>query len=183
MGKNLFSLLHLILFLTLQLVCSLVKIKYIFKKMKKNLFFGILSLLLLASCDNSKSYGLNIDNYKNYPLDGMWQLKTVKDANGNEDQVDTVYYSFHREAIFSFTITENSKSSLYPFYGYMDMPSNNKVHVLMNGISTEPDLIELFLSLSGWSSADIIFDIEKYNQSNLVLFDSGTGKTYTLKKF
>jgi len=64
-------------------------------------------------------------------------------------------------------------------YGYVDMPSNDKVHVLIDRLFDS----EWFLSLSGWSSADIVFDIKKYNCSDLVLFDSGNGKTYTLKKF
>ena len=141
--------------------------------MKKKILYIILSALLLASCDN----------YKNYRLDGMWQLKTVKDMNGNETQVDTVFYSFQRETVFSFTILENSKSASYPFYGYMDMPSDNKIHVFMNGISIDPDRIKLFLSLSEWSSPDITFDIKSNSNSNLVLFDSENGKTFILKKF
>lgn len=145
--------------------------------MKKYLLFSILPVFLFL-------LSVSCDRYKNYKLDGMWQLKTVKDANGNESQVDTVFYSFMREVIFSLTVTsDNSKSTLYPFYGYIDMPSDNKVHVLLNNISSDPDRTELFLSLSGWSSADITFDIKQYDSSNLVLFDSGTGNTFTLKKF
>jgi len=141
--------------------------------MKRNLLYGILLMLpLLSSCER----------YKTYKLDGMWQLKTVKDSNGNENQVDTVFYSFMREVIFSFTMTENSKSAIYPVYGYIDLPSDNQVHVLINDISNT-DHIESFLYLSGWSSADITFDIKKYDSSNLILFDNGTGKTFTLKKF
>ena len=113
----------------------------------------------------------------------MWQLKTVKDINGNETQIDTVFYCFHRETVFSFAVLENSKSATYPFYGYVDMSSDNKVRVVINNISTEPEHIELFLSFSAWSSADIIFDIKNYNNTNLVLFDSVNGKTFILKKF
>ena len=141
--------------------------------MKKNLLLGLLSTILLVSCEN----------YKNYKLDGMWQLKTIKDTNGKITQVDTVFYSFRREVVFSFTITENSQFASYPFYGYMDIPSGDKVHVLMHGISIDPDRIELFLLLSGWSSADITFDIINYTNTSLVLFDNENGKTFTLKKF
>jgi len=141
--------------------------------MEKKLLYSILSILLLVSCDN----------YENYRLDGMWQLKTITDINGNESRVDTVFYSFQREAVFSFSITENEKFVYYPFYGYMDMPSDSKVHILLTEISTYPERIELFLLFSGWSSADITFDIKNYNNTNLVLFDSESGKTFTLKKF
>ena len=146
--------------------------------MKKNLLCSILSItliLLFFSCSG----------FKTYKLDGMWQLKTVEDNGGNEIKVDTVFYSFERETIFSFTTTtENSKSASHLFLGYMDMPSGDKVHVQLNDIFTgNTENINLFLSLSGWSSADITFDIKKYNSSNLVLFDNGTGKTFTLRKF
>ena len=141
--------------------------------MKNKILFSILSALLFVSCDN----------YKNYRLDGMWQLKTIQDRNGNEVSVDTVYYSFQRETVFSFTVLENPSYANYPFCGYMDMPSDNKVHVLIDSNSAGNDNFKRFLSISGWSSADIIFDIIKNNHANLVLFDSGNRKTYTLKKF
>jgi len=144
--------------------------------MKKVLSFScLLSLVLLVSC----SYSL--DYYKDHKLDGMWQLKTVQDAEGNVTPVDTVYYSFQREVIFSFTILQNPKQAIQ-LYGYVDMPSDNQVHVLMDK-TFAGDNFERFLSLSNWSSADIVFDIKKYNSSDLVLFDSEDGKTYTLKKF
>ena len=116
-------------------------------------------------------------------MDGMWQLKTVQDMDGNIIPVDTIYYSFQREVVFSFTVLENPKFALYPIYGYMDMPSDNKVHVLIDMQTGENDNFEYFLSLSGWSSANVVFDIKKYNKSDLILFDSGNGKTYTLKKY
>ena len=141
--------------------------------MKNKLLFSILIALLFVSCYN----------YKNYRLDGMWQLKTIQDANGNKNTVDTVYYSFQRETVFSFTVLENPSYTNYPFYGYVDMPSGNKVHVLIDNNSAGNDNFKRFLSISGWSSADIVFDIKKYNHTNLILFDSGNSKTYTLKKF
>jgi len=129
---------------------------------------------LLVSCDR----------YKNYRLDGMWQLKTVEDINGNKTKVDTIYYSFQRETIFSLTILKDSKYALTaPKYGYMDMPSNDKVHILIDRANNNKDNYSQFLSLSGWSSYDITFDIKNDSNNNLVLFDSGNGKTFTLKKF
>ncbi|MCL2651834.1 MAG: lipocalin-like domain-containing protein [Candidatus Azobacteroides sp.] len=141
------------------------------------LFINILLPVLLVSC------GYSMDYYEHHKLDGMWQLKTVQDAEGNVIPVDTVYYSFHREVIFSFTVLENPKQALYPFYGYIDMPSDNKVHVQIDNKFDDNNRIEYFLNLSGWSSTDVVFDIKKYNNSDLVLFDGGNGKTYTLKKF
>ena len=142
--------------------------------MKKVLLvFCLLLPVLLVSCDF----------YKNYRLDGMWQLKTVQYDDGKVDIVDTIFYSFHREVTFSFTVLENPKQALYPFYGYIDMPSDDKVHVLIDNKSGDINRLEYFREFSGWSATDIVFDIKKYSNSDLILFDSGNGKTFTLKKF
>jgi len=138
----------------------------------KKIFFCILLLLLSVSCFK----------YKHYRLEGMWQLKTVQDTNGNTVQVDTVFYSFQREALFSFTLLENPKEATI-FYGYVDMPADNKVHVKIDRNMHGNDDFEWFLSLSGWSSADLVFDIENNRHENLVLFDSENGKRYTFKKY
>jgi len=143
--------------------------------MKKILIYSILSVLLI-SCDQIKQY-------QNYRLDGMWQLKTVQDQYGNIIPVDTIFYSFQRELIFSFTVLENSKVALSPVYGYVDMPSDHQVHVSIDEQAAGDYEFQRFLSLSGWSSADIVFEIKKYNTSDLVLFDQEYEKTYTLKKF
>lgn len=142
--------------------------------MKKALFFCLLLPVLMVSCD---------DHYKSYKLDGMWQLKTVQAIDGNEIRVDTIYYSFQWGAVFSFTVLKDSKDAFPPIYGYVDMPSDDKVHVLIDNKSSGNDNFEWFLYFSGWSSADVVFDIKKYDKSNLILFDSGNGKTYRLKKF
>lgn len=138
------------------------------------LFFCLLLSVLLVSCDQ----------YRDFRLDGMWQLKTVEDVDGNIVQIDTVYYSFQREAVFSYTVLENLKYAMPPVYGYVDMPSDNEVHVLIDSRSgSRSGSLEWFLGLSGWSSHDVIFEIKKYNNTDLVLFDEGNGKTYTFKKF
>ncbi len=129
------------------------------------LFFCLLSALLFTSCDN----------YKNYELDGMWQLKTIEDVEKNIIEVDTVYYSFQRGEIFSFTQIPDFANN--PIYGYIDFPSDNQVHVQIDKQFAWID----FISLSGWSSTDVVFDIKKYDKTNLVL--SENGKTYTFKKF
>jgi len=154
--------------------------------MRKVLLYSVLSALLLVSCEN----------FKNYRLDGMWQLKTIEYENGDVDSnIDTVFYSFQRECVFSYI--EIPQRAFNPFYGYIiDMPSDNKIHIQMdkrwaNNYYNWPDKnkeldyindFSHFLSFSGWSSADITFDIQKYDKSNLVLFDPKNGKKYTFKK-
>jgi len=145
--------------------------------MKKVLLFCCLLLpVSWVSCDK-------FDLYKNHKLDGMWQLKTVQDIDGKVVFVDTIYYSFQRAAVFSFTVLETPTHAMQPIYGYVDMPSDDRVHVLIDYNSAKGGNFEWFHKLSGWSSLDVTFDIKKYNNTDLVLFDSGNGKTYTLKKF
>ena len=159
--------------------------------MKKVLLYSTLSALLLISCEN----------FRNYDLDGMWQLKTIEDPSGSINHTDTVFrnidsvfYGFQRECVFSYTLIP--KFAFNPFYGYIINTSDNKIHIQMDkrrydNYYNDPDKEELdyindfkrFLDLSGWSSADIIFEIKKYDKSNLILFDPGNGKIFTFKKF
>ena len=111
----------------------------------------------------------------------MWQLKTVQHDDGSIVYVDSVYYSFQRKVVFSYTVLLNPKQAM-PIYGYVDMPSENQVHILIDANNIGNNF-EWFLELSGWSSHDIVFDIINYNRSDLVLFDSISKKIFTLKKF
>ena len=154
--------------------------------MRKILLYSMLSVLLLVSCEN----------FKNYRLDGMWQLKTIEQEDGSINYVDTVFYSFQRECVFSYISVP--RHAFNPFYGYIiDMPSDNKIHIQMdkrraNDYNTWKDDenkvldyiydFRYFLSFSDWSSADIVFDIKQYDKSKLVLYDSVSGKIFTLKK-
>jgi len=143
----------------------------------KLLFLCLLSLALLGSC------GYPVDFYKDFKFDGMWQLKTVEDANGNLSNVDTIYYSFQRETLFALTVLANPKQAEYPFYGYVEILSGDKVRLTADNKNNSDYRMKLFREYSGWSSLSVDFDIIKYNKSDLVLFDGGNGKTYTLKKF
>jgi hypothetical protein len=137
----------------------------------------MLSLALLVSC------GYPVDFYKDYKFDGMWQLKTVQDVDGNLSNVDTIYYSFQREVLFALTVLANPKQVEYPFYGYVEILSDNKMRLTADNKNDNDYRMKLFLEYSGWSSLSVDFDVIKYNKSDLVLFDGANGKTYTLKKF
>ena len=149
------------------------------KNMKKILLFCLFPVLLF-SC------GYQVDFYKDYKFNGMWQLKTVqyKDVNGNEIcvNVDTVFYSFQREIMFSLTVLKTPKQAEYPFYGYVDILSGNQVRLTADSRNNNDSHIKRFLEYSGWSSPSVDFDVIKYNKSDLILFDGGNEKTFTLKK-
>jgi len=128
----------------------------------------------------------------------MWQLKTVQDVAGNVVDVDTVYYGFQRGVVFSFTVLQDPNWAFIA-YGYVEKLSDDKVHIKIdrkwadnyydwkddeNKVLNYVDDFSNFLSdISGWSSANVVFDIKEYNHSKLVLFDAGNEKTYTFKKF
>ncbi len=150
------------------------------ENMRKILLFCLFPVLLF-SC------GYPVDFYKDYKFDGMWQLKTVQyeDANGNEVSVnvDTIYYSFQREIMFSLTVLVTPEQAEYPFYGYVDILSDDKVRLTADNKNNSENRMKLFLEYSGWSAPSVDFEVIKYNKSDLILFDAGNEKTYTLKKF
>jgi len=143
--------------------------------MRKVLLYSMLSALILVSCEN----------FKNYRLDGMWQLKTVEDVDGNINSIDTVFYGFQRECVFSYTSVPSLQ--FYPYYGYIDMPSDNIIHITMDRRWLHGGNLDKFLNYADWGNADengrITFNIMKYDKSNLILSNSGNKKTFTFKKF
>ena len=157
--------------------------------MRKVLLYSMLSFLLLTSCES----------FKSYRLDGMWQLKTIEYEDGKIEPIDSVFYGFQRECVFSYI--EVPRRSFSPFYGYIIEISKDdkKIHIEMDKRwsnnyndwkNNEPDKVLdyvndfiYFLSFSGWSSANITFEIKKYDKSHLILSDPGNGKIFTFKKF
>ncbi|WP_280698248.1 lipocalin-like domain-containing protein [Dysgonomonas sp. PH5-45] len=136
--------------------------------MKRVLYLCLGLLFLLVSCNDDSEHRMN----------GMWQLKTVEDTNGNTTHVDTVYYSFQRQAVFSFThlINENEAEV---YYGYVDFPADDKVQISID----QRYRVDDFLKYSGWTDFDNTFIIKKVDGKRLVLLSEVDKKTYTFKKY
>ena len=124
---------------------------------KKILFFlGIVSLLY-ACVDN------DIPN-----PNGMWQLKTIEDEAGHKHSVDTIFYSFQRQLIFSYTLltkNELGKEIAEVIYGYADYPDSKTMHIKVDKSYDRPGRTELLL----WKDSEVIYEIIKLNSKEMIL--------------
>jgi hypothetical protein len=114
----------------------------------------------------------------------MWQLKTIQDENKNVETIDTIYYSFQRQAIFSCTLLhekENEAATATVIYGYIDFPDNNHLHIQLD----KNQKGEKYLLPWNWGEetpvSELIHDIVKLDSKNMVL--SHNGKTYNFIKY
>ncbi|GHT04089.1 hypothetical protein FACS189423_06250 [Bacteroidia bacterium] len=129
--------------------------------MKKRWFPGIVGLLFLISCLDPDLPHIN----------GMWQLKTIADEGGNVQTVDTAFYSFQRQALFSYTLLNGNMNLPEPtqiVYGYIDFPAENKLHIQID--ANQYDL----LFLLPWHDQQVTYDILKLNSKELILGQDGT---------
>jgi hypothetical protein len=117
-----------------------------------------------------------------HKINGQWQLKTI-DENGVISQVDTVFYSFQRGMIFSFTTLVNPDSTSIS-YGYISFPAENELLISLDTTRNEDgylyNVVGDFKELSGWDNLYNLFTIESIDNKNMVL--SSDGKIYSFKK-
>lgn len=133
----------------------------------KKFILSIIVFLSLLSCDDSDS-GIN----------GMWQLKSVTNAYGETNKVDSIFYSFQEKAIFTFTVLKNENAANI-VYGYSKFLSDDKLSIWIN----ENNLSEEFLKLSGWADYEETFIIDKFDSKSLILTSEANKKKYILKKY
>ena len=110
-----------------------------------------------------------------FPIDGMWQLKAIEE-NGITTPVDTVFYSFMKGTVFSYTILKTPDVANV-FYGYIDALSEKEILIKVDDkYFFERDFIEN----SDWEEQQQIFGIESINSRKLIL--SYGEKTYSFNK-
>jgi hypothetical protein len=140
--------------------------------MKKRLLWGMILFPLLVSC-----LDVNLPN-----VNGMWQLKTIQDENGQTQKVDTVFFSFQRQAIFCCTILNGDTSNYaYPtliVYGYIDFPVKDKLHIQLDKMYDEPLLYQEVLL---WEGIQTEYDIVRLSSKELILRQDE--KRYNFVKF
>jgi hypothetical protein len=139
-------------------------------------FFVLLLLAILvfsnACCDGDRP-----------EINGMWQLKTIQDENRNSQIQDTIFYSFQRQSIFSYTQLhekEGQPSRSTIVYGYIDFPDNNHLHILLDKIHKQYDLLPWNWGKE-FPSNDVTYDLIKLDSKKLILFHDG--KTYNFIKY
>ncbi len=141
--------------------------------MKKGLFLVLLLCFIgVYSCSDDIGHQIN----------GQWQLKTV-DENGVSTKVDTIFYSFQRGSIFSFTTLVNENEA-WISYGYVNVLSDNQLLISMDTTKNADGNYQIithnFKELSGWNNLYNTFMVESIDGKNMVL--SSEGKIYSFKK-
>lgn len=135
----------------------------------KKILLGIIFLALFTACDDGDMPG----------IDGMWQLKTIEDTATHQTQpVDTIYFAFQRQAIFSYTVLhekENKPATATYIYGYIDFPDNDHLHIQLDKSyeSRKGDVL--------WKDTSVTYDIIQLNSKHLIL--SQNGSVYYFNKF
>jgi len=136
--------------------------------MKKHVLLSILLVCLLVSCINSA-----------WPdVDGMWQLKTIKDKTGRIQTVDTIYYSFQAQRMFTFSqlnaLPMQFESTLI-MYGYVDFPAKDCMVIQMDSSG------EGWFWKLPWQSKSITYVIQKLTCKEMIL--ESEGDIYRFIKF
>ncbi|MDR3267119.1 MAG: lipocalin-like domain-containing protein [Tannerella sp.] len=136
--------------------------------MKKLLFLFPIILVFINACSDGDMPDIN----------GMWQLKTIEDANHNVWSIDTVFYAFQRQSVFSYTILheeEDNSAAALQIYGFIDFPDNDHLHIQLDKAYYE-HIYYVF-----WKNTEITYDIVQLDSKRLVL--SQNGEIYHFKKF
>ena len=128
--------------------------------MKKHVLLSILLGCFLVSCINSV-----------WPdVDGMWQLKTIEDKTGHIQTVDTIYYSFQAQRLFTFTQLNAGPMQFEPvfiMYGYVYFPDKDHMNIQL-----DPAHGMLF-SLMPWDLENTTYSIRKLTSKEMILENEG----------
>ena len=115
---------------------------------------------------------LSCDDISTSELAGKWQLKTVE-KTGIETPVDTVWYNFQSEAIFSMQIYIPQQDTFLVIIG-MRRQQDNVLSIELGA--------EEYISYSDWNSKNRNFTIAEVNRKKLIL-SCEEGYIYSFIKF
>jgi hypothetical protein len=110
----------------------------------------------------------------------MWQLHTIQDENNRIEMVDTIFYAFQRQTLFSYTIIDEEVGRSDQIYGYIDFPDNDHLHILLDERFHDccrPAIWEV----NGKRQIAITYAIVRLDSKHLTL--SHDKKTYHFTKF
>jgi hypothetical protein len=140
----------------------------------KQIFLAVAIFLFFNACSDGDRPEIN----------GMWQLKTIQNVNKNSQTVDTIFYSFQRQAIFSYTILmeEEGRPATYSIlYGYIDFPEEDQLHILLDkNYNGNAKLLPWNWDVENVTN-DVTYDIIKLDSKSLILFNNN--KTYHFIKY
>ena len=136
--------------------------------MKKHVLLSILLICFLVSCID-----WNLPN-----VDGMWQLKTIEDKTGHIQTVDTIYYSFQAQRLFTVTQLNVGPMQFEPIlilYGYVDFPAKDRMFIDLDTSGVG------WFSLLPWRLNDVTYFIRKLTSKEMIL--ENVGDIYRFIKF
>ena len=136
--------------------------------MKGKIWGGMIALLFFISCNDTDIPNVN----------GMWQLKTIEDENHVISPIDTIFYSFQRQAIFSYTILhekENVAATAEILFGYVNFPSDKKMLIQLD------KRYHVLQSKTFWNDSVVTYDILQLSAKKMVL--SEDNKIYSFVKY
>ena len=142
--------------------------------MKKSIFLLLVTIIVFISCSDNIQHKMN----------GFWQLQEITHPDGTMFVMDSIFYAFQRETLFSFTVMNDAESSSIS-YGFIQYPDPNHIIIAMDttGLSQGgmTNVDNDFLLRSGWNDYRDTFNI-KLNGKNLYLTDN-YNKKYSFRKY
>lgn len=129
--------------------------------MKQLLFLMFIPFVFFTACSDGDMPAIN----------GMWQLKTIEDSARAVQSVDTVFYAFQRQSIFSYTVLyehENQPATATQIYGYIDFPDSDHLHIRLDENYYNQESFVL------WKDTGVVYDIIRLDAKHLTLSQNGT---------
>ena len=115
---------------------------------------------------------LSCDDIATSELVGKWQLNTVE-KNGEKTLVDTVWYNFQSESVFSIQVYVPQQDTVFVLLG-MRTQQDNVVSIILES--------ESYIEYSDWSSVNRSFTVDKVDNKKMIL-SSEEGYIYSFTKF
>ena len=122
----------------------------------------VIAFLLFIACDD----------IPNSELFGKWQLKTVENF-GHTSSVDTVWYNFQSESVFSVQVYNPQQDTVFVLLGFRTQ-SDDMISVILDS--------ESYMDMTDWESRNRSFKIDMIDKKTLILFCE-KGQRYTFKRF
>jgi hypothetical protein len=136
----------------------------------KQLLFGLAFLVSLATCSDGDKSAIN----------GMWQLKAIEDSTHHIQPVNTIFYSFQRQSIFSYTILfekENQPATSIVIYGFVDFPAQDYLRIQLDKSYYKQASSVL------WKDTSVVYKIICLDAKHLTLLQEQDKTFYYFNKY
>lgn len=143
----------------------------------KNSLLTVYYLLLTVNCSLFMASCAD-DDLPN--MNGMWQLNTIEKADGTVQSLDSVYYSFQKQTLFSYTAlftNELGHEDHWEVYGYIEYPDDNTLYIILDKSYHDQGIIDRL----PWKAIEVEYRIISLKSKKMVL---GYGDdVYTFTKY